>query len=305
MSKILSSGNCPNCNFHLIPEHKFCPECGQKRFDANDFSFRHFLVHSVVDYFHADGGFLKSLWHLIIKPGRLTCDYLEGKRNRQMHPFKLLMFITIIYFLLFSTFFLNHNTYEKKQHQGLKAGNDLILTMPGNKEISVDSAKIIIEKVGLDPFVDSITQGESWLIRTMTKKIILLVIDGQDALKENLVHKASKVVFLLIPVLALLLKLIYIRRKRLYYDHLIFSLHFHAFLFIILILYIFLSFIPWGEILYLILGIISIYLYISLYQVYKQSYFKTLLKLLLIFVTYLFVAVPVFFILLLTFSVVF
>lgn len=305
MSKILPSGNCPNCDQPLVPDHRFCPNCGQKRFDPHDFSFRHFVVHSVVDYFHADGGFFNTLKLLVSKPGFLTREYLEGKRIRQMHPFKLLMFITIVYFLLFSAFVLSHNSWEAKPAAVPDKGNDLILTLPGNTELSMDSAKKIIERTGLDSFVDSVAQGESWLVRTIAKKIIILVYDGQEALKEKLVHKASKVVFLLIPVLALLMKLVYIRQKRLYYDHLIFSLHVHAFLFLMLILYIFLSFIPWDALLYLVIAIVLIYLYVALYQVYKQSWLKTLFKFFALTASYFLLMIPLFFIFLILFSVVF
>jgi len=132
-----------------------------------------------------------------------------------------------------------------------------------------------------------------------------MVNDGYEPMMENLVHRSSKVVFILIPVLALILKLFYIRRKRLYYDHLIFAVHFHSFLFLMLLLYALIELFSVDIPILIFIICILIYLYIALYQVYKQSYLKTLFKGLLIVLTYLFVAVPVFFFLLLVFSVVF
>ena len=52
-----------------------------------------------------------------------------------------------------------------------------------------------------------------------------------DKFKEN----RPKVIFLLMPVFALLLKLLYVRSKSLYIKHLVFSFYFHSFVFFILL----------------------------------------------------------------------
>ncbi len=303
MTHSLPPGNCPNCNAKLETDYRFCPVCGQKRLTKEDFSIRHFVAHSVVDYFHIDGGFLKSLKYLFFKPGMLTNQYLEGKRNSFVHPIKMLMFITILYFLMVSLgMSLSHS--KPAETSAKKEQNVFTITL-GGKKISVDSLQYKVGSKGIDHYIDSIDPTADFLTRKIAKGTALLLIDGYDAMMEKLVHRASKVVFILIPVLALLLQLFYIRRKRLYYDHLIFAIHFHSFLFLMLFLYALVDLFPLNIDILVFISCILIYLYIALYQVYKQSYFKTLLKLLLIFVTYLFVAVPVFFILLLTFSVVF
>jgi len=303
MTHSLPSGNCPNCNAKLKTDYRFCPVCGQKRLTKEDFSIRHFVAHSVVDYFHIDGGFLKSLKYLFFKPGMLTNQYLEGKRNSFLHPIKMLMFITILYFLMVSLgMSLSHS--EPADSSAKTEKNVFTLTLGGH-QISADSLRYKVGTKGIDHYIDSIDPDAGFLTRKIAKGTALLLIDGYDAMLEKLVHRASKVVFILIPVLALLLQLFYIRRKRLYYDHLIFAIHFHSFLFLMLFLYALIDLFPVNIDILVFISCILIYLYIALYQVYKQSYFKTLLKLLLIFVTYLFVAVPVFFILLLTFSVVF
>lgn len=50
---------------------------------------------------------------------------------------------------------------------------------------------------------------------------------------EEVAANLPRAFFLLLPVFALLLKLLYWRRRRLYLDHLIFALHYHAFAFVI------------------------------------------------------------------------
>ena len=90
---------------------------------------------------------------------------------------------------------------------------------------------------------------------------------------------------LMMPALALLLKLLYIRRKHYYVEHLVFSFHYHAFAFLIATVLIVINGIEWfalylpTEALLLVgaLGVL-LYLYVAMKRYYKQSYFKTFLK---------------------------
>lgn len=305
MKDALPAGNCPNCNASLKSDYRYCPKCGQKRLSKHDFSFGHFTIHSVLDYFHLDGGFFASLWGLISKPGWLTNRYLEGKRMQFIHPFKMLMFITIIYFLIVSSEknFSGHNKEKVNiDEKKLEMTNTILLQ---GKSVSLDSLRLAKEKFGIEKYIDSIDPDAGWLEKKIAYNSVLLALSGYDSIKEKVVHKSSKVVFILIPVLALILKLFYIRRKRLYYDHLIFSLHFHSFFFLMLLIYalIGLFFADLGITMFIF--IILIYLFIALFKVYKQSFFKTLLKFFLICFTYLIIAVPLFFILLVTFTMFF
>lgn len=105
-------------------------------------------------------------------------------------------------------------------------------------------------------------------------------------------HNIPKVLFLLLPFFALLLKLFFWNSKRYYVDHLIFSLHFHSMLFLMIIVD-FLAVAIWenelfDEILsYLLLAGSTTYLFLSLIRVYQSSVFMTLLKQFLLFVVYL------------------
>ena len=94
-----------------------------------------------------------------------------------------------------------------------------------------------------------------------------------------------KVMFLLMPLFAFLLKLTYIRRDPLYIDHLIFAFHFHSFMFLFYSLIFGMHMIPgesptWLVVLtvFSVLGVPPIYLFFSLKRVYAQSLLKTLIK---------------------------
>ena len=82
---------CANCGRGIGGvEQNFCPACGQPtpapRIDW------HYLMHEFEHtVLHMDRGILYSLRELMLRPGRLMRDYLEGRRARQAKPFPLLM----------------------------------------------------------------------------------------------------------------------------------------------------------------------------------------------------------------------
>ena len=120
--------------------------------------------------------------------------------------------------------------------------------------------------------------------------------------------KLTKVIFFMIPVFALFLKLVYRRSRKYYTEHLIFSLHFHSFYFLIgiffitirLLLLLFNIKIPL-EVFLPFLG--AIYLFLALKNVFVQNGWKTLIKELLILFAYIFVlAICLFFVAIFTFA---
>lgn len=88
---MLESGACANCGRAISDlEQKFCPACGQPtpahRLDWHFLG--HELEHSVL---HMDRGILYSLKELMLRPGHLIRNYLDGRRARQVKPLLLLM----------------------------------------------------------------------------------------------------------------------------------------------------------------------------------------------------------------------
>ncbi len=137
------------------------------------------------------------------------------------------------------------------------------------------------------------SQQDGWFSRMMIRKQIQLTgkFDGgvkEAALEwtEIFLHKLPYLLFLSLPLFALLLKLLYVRRKQFYYaDHAIFTIHHYIFSFILL-LFIFLlmaarehTAFEWLGGIQLALFIIwPIYLYIAMLNFYKQGWFKTFVK---------------------------
>jgi len=91
----------------------------------------------------------------------------------------------------------------------------------------------------------------------------------------------SRILFLLLPLFALLLAAFYWRRRKQFYfvDHLVFSLSLHTFAFVVLIAAaIAAQYISGPWILALTAGVVALYLLLSLKRFYGQGWGKTCLK---------------------------
>jgi hypothetical protein len=110
-----------------------------------------------------------------------------------------------------------------------------------------------------------------------------------EILVSTILKYLSWASFILLPLFALILKLFYLRRKQLYIKHLIFSIHLHSFLFMILIpvtlLRLVFDSVP-GVVNLILFSTFSVYLLIALHNFYGQSWPKVILKFLGIGVIY-------------------
>lgn len=92
---------CLNCGHPLDISDKYCPNCSQanstKKLTLKDF-FDEFFS-SLLNY---DSKLLKTLYALLIHPGSITKDYINGKRISYTNPFRFLLSLAFIYFLLFT-----------------------------------------------------------------------------------------------------------------------------------------------------------------------------------------------------------
>lgn len=113
---------------------------------------------------------------------------------------------------------------------------------------------------------------------------------GARKMFDAFLHKLPVLLFVSLPVFALLLKVLYLRRKKFYYaDHGIFSIYHYIFSFFLFILVFGLDklndYVKWDglEILALLIFLSGgVYLFMSMRRFYGQGFFKTLLKFILL-----------------------
>lgn len=133
---------CLNCGHPLDISDKYCPNCSQanstKKLTLKDF-FDEFFS-SLLNY---DSKLLKTLYALLIHPGSITKDYINGKRISYTNPFRFLLSLAFIYFLLF-TFnkrFENLDESARKFDGTISAGGPVSYNIKSG-DIKVDSLKM-------------------------------------------------------------------------------------------------------------------------------------------------------------------
>ena len=257
---------CPNCGFHTVGN--YCSECGQKTHLHKE-TFWGLVMHFVGDYFHYDSKFwltIKALW---FSPGKLTIAYWNKQRMRYIPPVSLYIFISAVYFLL--SFNSNFHWVNLDLNDAKVVKKSVITAQKNDVKIAIPHSS------EADGFME-----KKW------NKIKVKYPDVSEFFNEKITHNVPKIFFFMIPVLAMLLKLLFFRRKDLFFvDHAIFALHYHSFWFSLFIL---------SELnlpqnidsaLLSILMLLAAYYFVAaLHNVYKISYGKAIVSTIVIGVSY-------------------
>lgn len=89
--------HCENCGAPLAGE--FCSQCGQHAIDYRRSIFR-VVLDAADSFLNWDTKFLHSMNQLLIRPWQLTNDFNAGRRARYVHPLRLYLIASIVFFLL-------------------------------------------------------------------------------------------------------------------------------------------------------------------------------------------------------------
>ena len=114
---------CLNCGHPLDVSDKYCPNCSQanstKKLTLKDFVDEFFS--GLINY---DSKLLKTLSALLVRPGTITKDYINGKRVTYTNPFRFLLSLAFLYFLMFTynTSFDNLDRAASKFDGNISAG---------------------------------------------------------------------------------------------------------------------------------------------------------------------------------------
>lgn len=256
---------CPNCGYNFEEVNNYCPNCGQENHDLN-VSVKHLAEEFLEGTLHYDNKFWVTLKYLLFKPGLLTERFNMGQRASYVPPFRLYVFISLVFFfmLAISPNTMNVGIGNKKAMEQLE---------PEEKEAI---AKLDSISADVAPGVE---QQLDESMAALVKKAQSSDLDRKQ-LRDKMIKNASFMMFLLMPLFGYLLYLFYLKLRLNYVEHLMFSIHIHAFFFILFTVYlVFKFFLPSNiDLFTAVLLITAVYVYLAMLRVYKQSYLKTLLK---------------------------
>jgi hypothetical protein len=109
---------CLNCSTEIIG--RYCHACGQENVEPRE-SLWHLVTHYAYDITHFDGKFFSTLKYLLIRPGYLPGEYLKGKRASYLHPIRMYVFTSAIFFLIVFSMFHIVDMGEGKHGDGPKS----------------------------------------------------------------------------------------------------------------------------------------------------------------------------------------
>lgn len=201
-----NAANCANCGARLAGP--WCSQCGQHSHESGR-RFRDLLHDAWHSFTHLDGRFGSTLRLLLLQPGALTREYFANRRARHVPPFRLYLVCSLVFFAL--------TGLEKwyTEHHEPQAQGPVVLDKKEGKANDCDSLTL-----GNAPAPD-------WMLEACKKA----TQDEGKALGKAFLGNAPKMMFLFLPLLAALMQLAYWRPRRLYVEHVVFSLHTHALLF--------------------------------------------------------------------------
>src|SRR5437773_10269209 len=315
--------HCENCGAQL--EGHWCAKCGQPAIDYRR-SFRHVLADLLNEFLNWDSKFFATIGLLLVRPWRLTNEFLAGHRVRYVHPLRLYLLASILFF-----FAVNYGARGLHLEPGklgpkdraeleadLKKGDlppaareelETLLREPPSPPApspltttpspppaprtdkqTQESGKIVTGPtdrpiVAFDPGTKSSTPFERWLEAKAKDKM------GERGTKmglfvSTLFSNLPYMMLCCIPLFAFVLKVLYLRRRIFYIDHLIYALHIHTFAYtgimLIVLTTIGLNRVVSGPIagwtIALLWSAFVVQIFLSIRRVYRQSWFISILK---------------------------
>jgi hypothetical protein len=312
-----SDKNCLNCGT-TVPD-KFCSKCGQENLELKE-DFLHMAIHSVGHYFHFESKFFNSIVPLFTKPGFLTKEYFAGKRASHLNPISMYIFISILFFFLFTA---NSNINKRVIKEELAAdenaltraeieearsfiGNsvsekagDYTYSLLHNAQAVSDSADdqhgVVVftnpTAAGPDAEEAAIEANDNVVVQSLHTKLRKVMDD--DLSSELFINKLwshlPKMMFILLPLFALILMLVNRKSTKFYVEHLIYSIHVHSFLFLFASMLIVLGWLlPFASDWLQLAGLMVVlwYIYRSMRNIYSNSRRRTIYKFFLLSFAY-------------------
>ncbi|MBK7232246.1 MAG: DUF3667 domain-containing protein [Saprospiraceae bacterium] len=295
----IKSMKCMNCGRSFLEQDNFCPECGQENHSPNQ-PIRHLFLEFLESLLHFDTKLFTSLKYLYLKPGQMSLEFLNNQRARFVPPMRLYIFISVIFFILISTLGnLNDQVNFKYSDEFNKYGEPDTLRFFNFKYVwNPDSSMSLRQDALESKVIDSLLLNQNleltFFNRTVLKTFTKFFTGyfSKKALFEKFIKNVSILMFVLMPVFAFLLYLVFIRSKRNYYEFLIFSIHNHTALFSLLIVFILLNRILSSNFWVLLLLIWVVYYFVKSQKVcFAQSYLKTILKVVVTGLAYMFILI--------------
>ena len=316
--------HCENCGALLTG--RWCSQCGQAAIDYRR-SFRHVIVDVLDSFLNWDSKFFATIGWLIARPWHLTNQFLAGRRVPYVHPLRLYLLVSILFFFVINYWAKSIHADPSKLSADDRADIAAELNDPdippavkarirgaleakGRTQPEAQTSPSPQTAVTPQPSVigspaPSVTSPspsgdfrplvqfdkppsdkfEKWLEQRAKEKM------GEHGSKmarfiTTLFSNLPYMMLCCIPLFALVLKVLYVRKRVFYIDHLVYALHIHSFAYLAIMLIVLITLglnrsIPGAFAGWIIAALwitFAAQIFLSIRRVYRQGWFFTVFK---------------------------
>jgi len=266
-STAVAAAHCKNCGSALLG--RFCVDCGQAA-EVHVPTTTELIHEAIEGLVHADSRLWRTLITLWFKPGKLTNEFIAGRRAAYVPPFRLYLILSIMFFLLASI----HG--QPKNFAMLDPSDS-----PKNKGAQCQKLSAAVPMPKLAARIGHACDA--------------VLADNGASMLNVAVATAPKAMFIFLPVIAFLHMLLYWRPRHRYVEHLLFFLHLHAMVFSVGIVLVGLFSIgntwpawvgPLNFVINPLVWATAIYCVIAMRRVFGRSWIGTLFKAFVMMIVY-------------------
>src|SRR5438105_2350274 len=316
--------HCENCGALLTG--RWCSQCGQAAIDYRR-SFRHVIVDVLDSFLNWDSKFFATIGWLIARPWHLTNQFLAGRRVPYVHPLRLYLLVSILFFFVINYWAKSIHADPSKLSADDRADIAAELNDPDIPPAVKARIRGALEAKGRTPPVAQTSPSpqsavtpqpsvigspppsaaspspagdfgplvqfnkppsdrfEKWLEQRAKEKM------GEHGSKmalfiATLFSNLPYMMLCCIPLFALVLKVLYVRKRVFYIDHLVYALHIHSFAYLAIMLIVLITIglnrsIPGAFAGWIIAALwitFATQIFLSIRRVYRQGWFFTVFK---------------------------
>jgi hypothetical protein len=287
-----SEKTCLNCKAQL--HGRFCHICGQENIDPRE-SIWSIISHFFNDITHFDGKFFTTAGKLLTKPGFLPLEFIRGRRASYLHPIRLYVFTSAVFFIIFYAVIspsinkINRDgefSFTLGRPEYVQAIDTIRASMSYKTIAQYDSAQQTLPA----------SKRDGWFTRKLRESNIkrMSKYEGRNDMMvsgviNNFIHTFPYLLFVSLPICALFLQLLFITNKNnVFAGHTIYLVYLYVFTFLVLLIFFGLESLRSAYQLggirfieFLLFAYLGVYSLISMKNYYGEGWGSTILKFIL------------------------
>lgn len=171
---------------------------------------------------HVDSRFWQTLYILLCNPGKLTREYFAEHRARYLPPVRVYLVLSVLFFAFGLA--TPYKFYAVSTHTA---------DAPTVTEMTPAKAKGFLFTASN---CDQVSTSIPWLQNALRQSCMRNIEDHGELLQHDFIANIPKMMFVFVPMMAFVMLMLYRWPRRYYVEHLVFFLHNHAAIFLLLLI---------------------------------------------------------------------